>query len=86
MLYSLACHKSTVDGTQWPSGDLGHEHVLIDSCDDKSNSRDPAAIDWWAAPNAATGDKAFFELDLGCQRCVSTIAVRNSGNGVHADR
>ncbi len=75
-----------MDGTEFPRGDFGPENVLIDACDDKSHPSSPATIDWWAAPNAATGDNAFFEVDLGCQRCVSTVTVRNSGNGKGASR
>ncbi len=78
----LACNKSIVDGTQHPVAPwYGPHNVLIDSCDDSSNVPTEASVDWWAASDRATEDDAFFEVDLGCQKCVSMVTVRNSANG-----
>ncbi len=86
VIHKLACEKSIVDGTEWPAPRwYGPAHVLIDSCDDPSDVHYQASIDWWAAPEGARGAQAFFKVDLGCQRCVSKVTVRNSGNGIAAN-
>ncbi len=77
-----------IDGTQHPKPQIyPPSHVLIDSCDDPSNpTLDEPNVDWWVAPNGATLGKGFFVVDLGCQRCVSQLVIRNSQNGSFKDR
>ncbi len=79
----LACEEKTiVDGTEH-SERFKRANVLIDSCDDTASGR---TYNYWAAPDGASGDAAFFTIDLGCQKCVSNVTLRNSRNGPHNDR
>ncbi len=82
-----ACDKGVVGGTEWPSPVwYSPSNVLIDACDDVDSQHTASGVVWWAAPEAATGNRAYFEVDLGCQKCVSQVTLRNSGNGNPADR
>ncbi len=80
-----------MNGSEYPNisskyGSASPEHVLIDSCADIDDPKEDATLDWWLSPNGATEDEAYFVIDLGCQKCVSTVTVTNSGNGKWQNR
>ncbi len=81
--FALACEeKKVVDGTEY-SKQYTYANVLIDSCDDQNTGSN---YKHWVAPDGASGEAAFFTVDLGCQRCVSNVTLRNSQNGITRNR
>ncbi len=85
-----------LEGTQWPQlqyypNDTTNwyppSNTLTYTCDDQTTrigSKDD--VTWWAAADRATGSRAYFVMDLGCQKCVDKVTVANSAHGSFNDR
>ncbi len=65
-------------------------NVLMDSCEDMSFSHainnPPNRVAWWVAPDGATDTEAEFTLELGCEKTVDRIMLKNMANGIGQDR
>ncbi len=70
-----------IESNDWPEGNYHASNVLYDSCDDETSDIKVGQITWWSAPRGATGDEAYFVVELGSEKTVDRVTLKNSRNG-----
>ena len=70
-----------IESNDHNSGMYHASNVLYDSCDDATTDHKMGKITWWMANSRATGDNAYFVVELGTETIVDRITLRNARNG-----
>ena len=75
---SLCGEIRVVDDTPY-SGTFGAIQATVDGAEEDR-------VNYWLSTDGEAGDKAYFVLDLGCEKLFKGIRIRNTHNKNHNDR
>ncbi len=88
--YAKIIESSDYVGGVSQSSGYPASNVLVDMCEDKNNAHNidsaPSGVSWWVAVNGGTDTEAEFVLELGCEKIVDRIVLKNMANGIDEDR
>ncbi len=74
-----------VESKEHPEGAYHASNVLHESCDDSTwtsfSHFKVGNISWWLAPDRQKGDGAYFVVQMGAERIVDKVTLKNSRNG-----